>query len=47
MNVKIEKKVEKIEKEKWIGKKVTQVLSKEKVTGKIKYPSDQYSDNLI
>jgi len=47
MNVKIEKKVEKIEKEKWIGKKVTQVLSKEKVTGKIKYPSDQYSENLI
>lgn len=47
MNVKIEKKVEKIEKEKWIGKKVTQVLSKEKVTGKIKFPSDQYSDNLI
>ena len=27
--------------------KVTQVLSKEKVTGKIKYPSDQYSENLI
>lgn len=47
MNVKIEKKEEKIEKEKWIGKKVTQVLSKEKVTGKIKYPSDQYSENLI
>ncbi|MGC8943267.1 MAG: xanthine dehydrogenase family protein molybdopterin-binding subunit [Caldisericia bacterium] len=47
MNIKIEKKEEKIEKEKWIGKKVTQVLSKEKVTGKIKYPSDQYVENLI
>jgi len=47
MNVKIDKKVEKIEKEKWIGKKVTQVLSKEKVTGKIKYPSDQYTENII
>ncbi|NLI56557.1 xanthine dehydrogenase family protein molybdopterin-binding subunit [bacterium] len=47
MNIKIEKKVEKIEKEKWIGKKVTQLLSKEKVTGKIKYPSDQYTENII
>jgi len=46
MSIKIEEE-EKIEKEKWIGKKVTQVLSKEKVTGKIKYPSDQYVENLI
>ena len=47
MNIKIEEKEEKIEKEKWIGKKVIQVLSKEKVTGKIKYPSDQYAENMI
>lgn len=47
MNVKIEKNLEKEEKEKWIGKKITQTLSEEKVTGKIKYPSDQYIGNFI
>ncbi len=43
MSVKIETK----EKEKWIGKKIEQVLSLEKVSGKIKYPIDQYAENLI
>ncbi|MGQ9844613.1 MAG: xanthine dehydrogenase family protein molybdopterin-binding subunit [Caldisericia bacterium] len=47
MNIKIKEKLDNLENEKWIGKKVTQVLSKEKVSGKIKYPSDQYAENFI
>ncbi|MCD6168043.1 MAG: xanthine dehydrogenase family protein molybdopterin-binding subunit [Caldisericia bacterium] len=45
MKIKVEKPVEK--KEKWIGKKVPQILSSKKVTGKLKYPSDIYLENML
>ena len=45
MKIKVEKPIKK--KEKWIGKKVPQVLSNEKVTGKLKYPSDIYLENML
>jgi len=33
--------------ERWIGKKIKQVLSEEKVRGEIKYPSDRYFENML
>ncbi|RLD14738.1 MAG: xanthine dehydrogenase family protein molybdopterin-binding subunit [Caldiserica bacterium] len=45
MKIKVEKPIKK--KERWIGKKVPQVLSNEKVTGKLKYPSDIYLENML
>lgn len=45
MSIKIEE--IKSEKERWIGKKIKQVLSEEKVKGKIKFPSDIYFENMI
>jgi len=45
MKIKVEKPVEK--KEKWIGKKVPQILSSKKATGKLKYPSDIYLENML
>ena len=45
MKIKVEKPVEK--KEKWIGKKVPQILSSKKVAGKLKYPSDIYLENML
>lgn len=42
-------KVEEIksEKERWVGKKIKQVLSEEKVRGELKFPSDIYFENII
>ena len=37
----------KIEEEKWIGKKIRQVYSQEKVKGELKYPSDIYFENMV
>ncbi len=37
----------KSEKERWIGKKIKQVLSEEKVKGELKFPSDIYFENMI
>ena len=45
MKIKVEKPVEK--KEKWIGKKVPQILSSKKAAGKLKYPSDIYLENML
>ncbi len=45
MKIKVEKPVEK--KEKWIGKKVPQILSSKKAKGKLKYPSDIYLENML
>lgn len=36
-----------IEEEKWIGKKIKQVYSQEKVKGELKYPSDIYFENMV
>lgn len=44
MNIKTK---EIIVEEKWIGKKIKQVLSEEKVKGELKYPSDIYFENMI
>jgi CO/xanthine dehydrogenase Mo-binding subunit len=46
MSLKIEE-IIKLENERWIGKRVEQVLIKEKVSGKLKYPSDQYFENML
>ncbi|MCX8095546.1 MAG: molybdopterin-dependent oxidoreductase [Caldisericia bacterium] len=45
MSVKIEN--IKIEEERWIGKKIRQVLSEEKVKGELKFPSDIYFENML
>lgn len=45
MNIKTKEII--VEEEKWIGKKIKQVLSEEKVKGELKYPSDIYFENMI
>lgn len=45
MNIKTKEII--IEEEKWIGKKIKQVLSEEKIKGELKYPSDVYFENMI
>ncbi|MDI6860666.1 MAG: molybdopterin-dependent oxidoreductase [Caldisericia bacterium] len=45
MSVKLEEK--KREEEKWIGKKIKQIYSQEKVKGELKYPSDIYFENMV
>lgn len=45
--MKIKDKEKRKVKEKWIGKRVPQLLSEEKANGKLKYPSDLFFENMI